>query len=220
MALRYLGLCVLTLAFLVPAQLGVAQPAPVAPISAQPVRDHIVLNGKRLPLPPGEWTRLSQGFGRVQGAWPGAYGTIEAVLLAEIKDLRIESLVLLQTNALPVEGGWGIPEACASAPFTWDVRPEGAAPEFRYVTLANGSVPPGLHRGVHSPPPARRCVCLWIGTPRRAGPPYGLPAQASSGIGGFRTPNVRPPRVKGDVLTLQNQGTFQLCVGNSQAPPG
>jgi hypothetical protein len=61
-------------------------------------------------------------------------------------------------------------------------------------------------------PPARRCVCLWIGTPRRAGPPYGLPAQASSGIGGFRTPNVRPPRVKGDVLTLQNQGTFQLCV--------
>ena len=122
MALRYLGLCVLTLAFLLPAQFGVAQPAPVAPVSAQPVRDHIVLNGKRLPLPPGEWTRLSQGFGRVQGEWPGAYGTIEAVLLAQIKDSRIEGLAVLQTNALPVEGGWGIPEACVSAPFTTGAR--------------------------------------------------------------------------------------------------
>ena len=27
-------------------------------------------------------------------------------------------------------------------------------------------------------PPARRCVSLLMGTPRRAGPPYGLPAQA------------------------------------------
>jgi hypothetical protein len=29
-------------------------------------------------------------------------------------------------------------------------------------------------------PPARRCVSLVMGTPRRAGPPYGLPAQAAA----------------------------------------
>jgi hypothetical protein len=29
-------------------------------------------------------------------------------------------------------------------------------------------------------PPTRRCVGLVMGTPRRAGPPYGLPAQAAA----------------------------------------
>ena len=36
-----------------------------------------------------------------------------------------------------------------------------------------------LHRWVHRNPPRARCVCLWWGTPRRAGPPCGLPAQAA-----------------------------------------
>ncbi|MGH7223399.1 MAG: hypothetical protein ACRELF_09235, partial [Gemmataceae bacterium] len=36
-------------------------------------------------------------------------------------------------------------------------------------------------------PPARRCVSLSMGTPRRAGAPFGLPAQASTG-GQFWTP--------------------------------
>jgi hypothetical protein len=40
--------------------------------------------------------------------------------------------------------------------------------------------PRGLHRWVHRPPPARRCVSLLMGTQRRAGPPYGLPAQAAT----------------------------------------
>jgi hypothetical protein len=31
-------------------------------------------------------------------------------------------------------------------------------------------------------PPARRCVSLSTGTPRRAGPSYGLPAQANRGV--------------------------------------
>src|SRR6516165_12392048 len=46
----------------------------------------------------------------------------------------------------------------------------------------------GLHRWVHRNPPARRCVSLSIGTPRRAGPPYGLPAQATTQGGQFWTP--------------------------------
>src|SRR5580700_8941977 len=37
-------------------------------------------------------------------------------------------------------------------------------------------------------PPARRCVGLSMGTPRRAGPPYGLPAQATTQGGQFWTP--------------------------------
>jgi hypothetical protein len=37
-------------------------------------------------------------------------------------------------------------------------------------------------------PPARRCVSLSMGTPRRAGPPYGLPAQATTQGGQFWTP--------------------------------
>ena len=132
MALRYLGLCLLTFALLlagrpasaqpVVTQPGVAQPAVTGAIGGPSVRDHIVLRGKRFPLPPGEWTRLSQGFGRVRGEWPGAYGAIEAVLLAQITDRRIEALALLQTNALPIEGGWGVPEACASAVFTTGTR--------------------------------------------------------------------------------------------------
>src|SRR6516225_3356160 len=46
----------------------------------------------------------------------------------------------------------------------------------------------GLHRRVHRNPPARRCVSLSMGTPRRAGPPYGLPAQATTQGGQFWTP--------------------------------
>src|SRR5262249_15197163 len=37
-------------------------------------------------------------------------------------------------------------------------------------------------------PPTRRCVSLPMGTPRRAGPPYGLPAQAEPVLGQFWTP--------------------------------
>src|SRR5271154_4501513 len=37
-------------------------------------------------------------------------------------------------------------------------------------------------------PPGRRCVSLSLGTPRRAGPPYGLPAQATTQGGQFWTP--------------------------------
>ena len=48
-------------------------------------------------------------------------------------------------------------------------------------------------------PPARRCVSLSLGTPRRAGPPYGLPAQAATKGVPFAcrlTSNIipRPPR--------------------------
>ena len=43
-------------------------------------------------------------------------------------------------------------------------------------------------------PPARRCVSLCMGTPRRAGPPYGLPAQATMPGGQFWTPIDTPVR--------------------------
>lgn len=87
-----------------------------------PVRDVHVLRGKRVPLPPGEWTVLAQGFGRVEGDWPGAYGAIEAVLLAQVRDKRVEGLALLQSNVRGVDAGWGVPAACESAVYVTAIR--------------------------------------------------------------------------------------------------
>jgi hypothetical protein len=47
--------------------------------------------------------------------------------------------------------------------------PRGASPGER-----RGGRPPGGRN------PPRGCVSLLMGTPRRAGPPYGLPAQATT----------------------------------------
>src|SRR5207248_11139524 len=49
------------------------------------------------------------------------------------------------------------------------------------------SSPPKLAPVGPQGPPARRCVSLSTGTPQRAGPPYGLPAQAAA-KGPFCTP--------------------------------
>src|SRR6516225_6200383 len=45
-------------------------------------------------------------------------------------------------------------------------------------------------------PPARRCVSLSMGTPRRAGPPYGLPAQATTQGGQYSTPVDTPRKTR------------------------
>ena len=179
MALRYLGLCLLTFALLlawrpgsaqpVVTQPGVAQPAATGAIGGPSVRDHIVLRGKRFPLPPGEWTRLSQGFGRVRGEWPGAYGAIEAVLLAQITDRRIEALALLQTNALPIEGGWGVPEACASAVFTTGTRTSARNIACAFAETLPAGSPARLARGDGGSGPPRHDHARHPGIRRRPG---------------------------------------------------
>src|SRR6516164_5416540 len=66
----------------------------------------------------------------------------------------------------------------------------------------------GLHRWVHRNPPARRCVSLSMGTPRRAGPPYGLPAQATTQGGQFWTPIGGQYSTPVDSLILKKQGQW------------
>ena len=48
--------------------------------------------------------------------------------------------------------------------------------------------PGGLRRWVHRNPPRAAASAFLRGTPRRAGPPYGLPAQATTRGGQFWTP--------------------------------
>lgn len=109
--LGWLGVGLLTLACL-----------PVTADAQEAVRDSVVIAGKRVPLPPGEWVRLAEGSGSVEGDQPGAYGAIRAVMLAQLRNGQVDGLALLSTNELPVDGGWGVPEACEAAGYVTAVR--------------------------------------------------------------------------------------------------
>ncbi|MGE0224559.1 MAG: DUF2061 domain-containing protein [Acetobacteraceae bacterium] len=120
-------------------------PASAQVPAAEPLRGHVVLRGKRLPLPPGDWIRLAHGYGRVEGDWPGAYGAIESVLLASVRDNQVQALALLQTNVLPVEAGWGVPAGCETAAFVTATRVSARNIACAYAEVQD-LASPGLRR--------------------------------------------------------------------------
>jgi uncharacterized membrane protein len=99
--------------------LGVAAWAP--PAAAQPppppgteLSGTLPLYGKPVPLPPGAWRVAAAGFAQIrENAPPDPYGAIASVLLERPAPTAGEEKLLVQTNVLPVTGGWGSPPECA-----------------------------------------------------------------------------------------------------------
>lgn len=106
-------------------------------------RSTVFVFGKPVPLPPGDWMVVGQGFGPVVGPSPGAYGAIGGVVLARQSGGSIDGLVLAHANLLPVEGGWGPAAECRrlDAHFATGVRTQARNLACAYVLL----VPSGDH---------------------------------------------------------------------------
>ena len=77
------------------------------PAAGEVHRSTMPLLGKPVPLPPGDWIVLGQGYGPVSGPSPGSYGAIGGVMLAQQRNGIVESVILAHSNVLPVEAGWG-----------------------------------------------------------------------------------------------------------------
>lgn len=140
--------------------------AAMLPETGQIVARHIVLFGKSLPLPSGDWRVAAASFGRVMGEDPGPYGAIGTVLLTPTADRSDLAFVLLRTNALPVRGGWGPPTECSGDAALW----------------WSTSEPRDLHNACTFVVTARAGrVAAWSGTPAVAAqlPPWVL-------VAGFR----------------------------------
>lgn len=67
---------------------------------------------RQVPLPDGEWTVLGRGTNTLVSGEPGAYGTIENVILGRRSEGRIDGLVEINMNRLPVSDGWGTANDC------------------------------------------------------------------------------------------------------------
>lgn len=75
-------------------------------------RARLELLGRQIPLPAGEWSVLGRGSNVLTSGSPGAYGTIDNVILARRDGERIDALVEINTNRLHVSGGWGSAHDC------------------------------------------------------------------------------------------------------------
>ena len=67
---------------------------------------------RQIPLPTGEWTVVGSGTNALVAGNTGAYGTVENVILAGRVDGRIDGLVEINANRLPVAEGWGTAADC------------------------------------------------------------------------------------------------------------
>jgi len=77
------------------------------PVHAAPteiVRDRLVLEGKQIPLPPGEWRIVS----RTTTATP----PLSSVALMRLRAETVDAAILVQASPRRAKPGWGTAEAC------------------------------------------------------------------------------------------------------------
>lgn len=72
----------------------------------------IELYGKRMPLPQGEWLVAGLGTQDFDMAEIGAFGAIRNAILVQRRDRAVVAMVEINTNAIPVNDGWGRTRAC------------------------------------------------------------------------------------------------------------
>jgi uncharacterized membrane protein len=75
----------------------------------------LVMGGKQVPLPGGEWTVLGYDANTIRagdGKHVGLHGAIENLVLARIVDKRVEAMVEINANAISTEDGWGMARDC------------------------------------------------------------------------------------------------------------
>ena len=88
--------------------------APAAAVSVgDKVSQKILLGGKQIPLPVGEWVVAGLGTQAFQMQALGAFGTIQTAVLFLTRGDRIASVLEVNTNTIPVNDGWGRTKACA-----------------------------------------------------------------------------------------------------------
>jgi hypothetical protein len=77
------------------------------------VSGHIVIDGKQVPLPRGEWTVAGQGVQDFDLPELGAFGAVHSVVLFQQVGQRVVAIAEINTNAVAVNDGWGRTRACA-----------------------------------------------------------------------------------------------------------
>ncbi len=98
---------------------GPAGPASAETVAALPApgalyHTFITVAQKQIPLPSGWWQVAGSGDEDLTGAAPGAYGVIESLVLVKLEGRTVESFVVIHTNALEVDRGWGTNSECAA----------------------------------------------------------------------------------------------------------
>jgi len=86
--------------------------AEAAPAVGTVLRAGADIHGRHVPLPPGDWTVVGRGFGEVAGESPGPYGSILGVMLVQQTDGVVDGVILVSTNVMPIESGWGPAPEC------------------------------------------------------------------------------------------------------------
>jgi uncharacterized membrane protein len=72
----------------------------------------LILGNKQIPLPIGEWVVAGLGTQPLSMPKEGAFGTIETAVLFLPQGNNIDTVLEVNTNAIPVNDGWGRPKAC------------------------------------------------------------------------------------------------------------
>jgi uncharacterized membrane protein len=91
---------------------GPGRPASAASVGDK-VSQQVVLGGKQIPLPQGEWVVAGLGTQPFQMQALGAFGTIQTAVLFLTSGDRINAVLEVNTNTIPVNDGWGRSKACA-----------------------------------------------------------------------------------------------------------
>ena len=99
------------------AALGAALPATAAdlgpPSSGAILRNMVVLDGKQVPLPAGDWLVAGTATADFDGARLGAFGRMRQLVLFQVDGGAVSAVAEITTNILPTSDGWGISRDCA-----------------------------------------------------------------------------------------------------------
>jgi uncharacterized membrane protein len=93
-----------------------ASPASAATVAVgDKLSHHLTLGNKQIPLPVGEW--VVAGLGTQPFTMPalGAFGTIQTAVLILARGDRVDAVLEVNTNTIPVNDGWGRTRSCADA---------------------------------------------------------------------------------------------------------
>ncbi len=91
-----------------------ALPAAIRAEEAEHATDAMLVEGKRVPLPPGAWRVLADAFFSVapHAERAGSTAPLRSVVLGWILQQRVVALVVLRTNISPAAGGFGLDPDC------------------------------------------------------------------------------------------------------------
>lgn len=88
--------------------------APASALTAgDKVTHHLTLGSKQIPLPEGEWIVAGFGTQEFEMEALGAFGTIQTAILFLANGNRIDAMLEVNTNSIPINDGWGRTRYCA-----------------------------------------------------------------------------------------------------------